>query len=220
MKMNNISTISSEEKYQHLVRAAFWLSIFTIFYNLIEGIVSTYFGLHDNTLVLFGFGLDSYVEVLSAMGITHMIIRMKKQPNVHKDTFEITALRINGISFYLLTAFLSIGAIVNIYQMKKPETTFWGIVISLISIISMAILMQLKLMVGRKMDSDPIIADANCTKTCLYMSIILLVSSVIYELTGLFLIDSLGAIALAYFSYNEGKESMEKASKKDYECSC
>jgi divalent metal cation (Fe/Co/Zn/Cd) transporter len=72
--------------------------------------------------------------------------------------------------------------------------------------------------VGRKLDSDPIIADANCTKVCVYMSIVLLISSLIYELTGFAYADAIGAAGLIYFSINEGREAFEKAKGK--ECCC
>ena len=52
-----------ETEYQNLYRQAFQLSMFTIFYNVIEGVVSLYFGYSDETLTLFGFGADSFIEV-------------------------------------------------------------------------------------------------------------------------------------------------------------
>lgn len=61
---------------------------------------------------------------------------------------------------------------------------------------------------GQKLDSSPILADANCTMVCIYMSFVLLAASLIYELTGFGFVDSMGAIALIYFSYNEGKEAL------------
>jgi divalent metal cation (Fe/Co/Zn/Cd) transporter len=72
--------------------------------------------------------------------------------------------------------------------------------------------------VGHKLNSPPILADANCTLVCIYMSVVLLLSSLVYELTGFGFVDSLGAIGLIYFSYNEGKEAFEKAAWM--ECSC
>lgn len=58
---------------------ALLLSLVTIFYNMAEGVISTFFGANDETLALFGFGLDSFVEVLSGIGIAHMIYRMKSK---------------------------------------------------------------------------------------------------------------------------------------------
>ena len=72
--------------------------------------------------------------------------------------------------------------------------------------------------VGRALNSAPILADANCTLVCVYMSIVLLVSSLIYQLTGFGWVDSLGALGLIYFSYSEGKESFEKAAGMECEC--
>ena len=71
-----------------------------------------------------------------------------------------------------------------------------------------------KMKVGKQLSSDAIIADANCTKTCLYLSFILLISSLGYELTGIGGMDSFGAIAISFFSFREGKEAFEKAEGK------
>ena len=75
--------------------------------------------------------------------------------------------------------------------------------------------MKAKKGVGIKLDSEPIISDSNCTKVCVYMSIVLLVSSLIYELTGFAYADAIGAAGLIYFSISEGKEAFEKAKGKD-----
>jgi divalent metal cation (Fe/Co/Zn/Cd) transporter len=72
--------------------------------------------------------------------------------------------------------------------------------------------------VGRALDSAPILADANCTLVCIYMSLVLLAASLIYGLTGFGFVDSIGALGLIYFSFNEGMESIEKA--KGMECDC
>jgi divalent metal cation (Fe/Co/Zn/Cd) transporter len=103
-----------------------------------------------------------------------------------------------------------------LYTGQKPETTFWGVIVSVISIIVMLGLIYGKEKIGKQLNSDPIIADANCTKVCIYMSVILLVSSGLYELTNLPYIDAAGTLGRAWFSYNEGKECFEKAASHDY----
>jgi divalent metal cation (Fe/Co/Zn/Cd) transporter len=198
---------------------AFLLALFTIFYNLVEGLVSTYFGYEDESLALFGFGVDSFIEVISGLGIAHMVLRIKMNPDSNRDDFERTALRITGVAFYLLVAGLVSTSVFNIWTGQKPETTFWGVVISIISIIMMWALIYGKTTVGRKLSSEAILADAECTRVCFYMSIILLLSSGIFELTSLAYIDSIGALGLSYFAFNEGKECFEKA-RSDKICSC
>ena len=156
--------MQTKNDFSRNLKIAFYLSLITILYNLIEGLVSVYFGSSDETLALFGFGVDSFVEVISGLGIFHMILRMKKNPVEKRDNFERTALRITGFSFYFLTTGLILGSILNIVYKIQPETTFWGIVISSISIITMYFLVKYKLKVGKALNSDAIIADANCTK--------------------------------------------------------
>lgn len=202
-----------------LYKLAFVLAIFTILYNLVEGIVATFIGFEDETIALFGFGLDSFIEMISGIGIAHMVFKLNRNPIHKRDTFERTALRITGYAFYLLTAGLLLGAILVTYTGKKPLTTFWGIVISLISILIMLALLYGKLSVGKKLNSDAIIADANCTRICIYMSLILLASSAIYHFTGFPYTDALGTLGLAWFAFKEGKECFEKANSDKF-CHC
>jgi divalent metal cation (Fe/Co/Zn/Cd) transporter len=202
-----------------MLRLANILALVTIFYNIAEGIVSVAFGYSDDTLSLFGFGVDSFVEVSSGIGIWHMLHRLRMNGNENRDEFEKTALKITGTGFYILAAGLIVSSVYNFITNHKPDTTFWGIVISAISIVTMSVLIKYKLKVGKELNSAALIADANCTKTCLYLSVALLASSIGFELTGFGGIDSIGALAIAYFSFNEGKEAFEKV-KTGKHCGC
>jgi len=197
---------------------ALWLALFTIFYNLAEGLISVFFGISDETLTLFGFGVDSFIEVMSGIGILAMVIRIRQHPETPRSQFERTALRITGTSFYLLAVGLGATAIYNLFTAHKPTTTLPGLIISLSSIAVMWALVLGKRKVGQTLDSSPILADANCTMVCIYMSLVLLASSLIYQLTGFGFVDSIGALGLIYFSYSEGKESFEKAAGMDDCC--
>ncbi len=197
---------------------ALWLAIFTILYNIAEGLVSIFFGISDEALTLFGFGVDSFIEVMSGIGILAMVLRIRQNPDAPRTQFEVTALRVTGTAFYLLAAGLGATAVYNLFSGHKPETTLPGLIISIISIGMMWLLVAGKRKVGRALNSLPILADANCTLVCIYMSVILLASSLIYELTGFGFVDSIGALGLIYFSVREGRESFEKA--RGIECSC
>lgn len=197
---------------------ALWLALFTIFYNLAEGLISVYFGFSDEALTLFGFGVDSFIEVMSGIGILAMVIRIRQNPGTSRTQFEKTALRVTGTAFYLLVAGLAITAVYNIVVGHKPETTLPGLIISVISIAMMWVLVLGKRKVGRELNSQPILSDANCTMVCIYMSVVLLASSLIYELTGFGFVDSIGALGLIWFSYSEGKEAFEKAAGMECDC--
>jgi len=203
-----------------LIRTAFLLSLITIFYNIAEGVISVYFGAGDETLALLGFGVDSFVEVISGIGIAHLILRMKYAKVQTRDSFEKTALKVTGTAFYLLTAGLIVGSVLNITSNVKPDTTLPGIIIAAISIATMYWLMTSKLKVGKALNSDAIIADANCTKTCFYLSFILLFSSGLYELFAIAYFDVLGSLGIAYFAFKEGREAFEKVKSGNLMCNC
>ena len=191
---------------------AWWLSVGTIAYNIGEGIVSIVFGVSDETLALFGFGADSFIEVVSAIGIAHMVVRLRTHGSEQRDAFERTALKVTGWSFYALTIVLVITSVLSVVTNHAPESTISGIIVSLISIIFMWALIRAKVTVGTKLRCSPIIADANCSKVCLRMSLILLASSILFELFHIGYIDAIGAVGLAWFSFKEGRECFEKAS--------
>ena len=153
------ATSSSEVtrvKLKQYKRASLLAQI-TIFYNLIEGMVSVFFGAADETLSLLGFGIDSFVEVLSGIGIWIMVRRMLQNPDANPGPFEKKALQITGTAFYILGVGLFVTAGVNLYKGHRPETTFWGIVIAVISIFTMWALIHFKTKVGRELNSEAIL---------------------------------------------------------------
>jgi divalent metal cation (Fe/Co/Zn/Cd) transporter len=204
----------------NLLAQANRLALLTIGYNFIEGIVSMVLGGADETLALFGFGVDSFIEVISAVGIWHMIRRIRQNQGETRDTFEQRALRITGGAFYGLTVGLILMATINLVQQHRPETTFWGVVVSLVSVSFMWLLIHYKTRVGTALHSQAILADAACSKACVYLSIVLLISSVGYELTGVGSLDAVGALLIAWFTWKEGKESFDKARGLECSCSC
>jgi hypothetical protein len=209
------------DKFLHnrqLYRTATLLALFTIGYNLLEGIVSVSMGAADETLALFGFGLDSFVEVVSGLGIWHMLLRQQRGAGEQRDEFEKRALQITGGSFYLLAAGLVVSAGMSIWSSHRPLTTFWGIVVAAVSILSMWLLIHEKMKVGRALQSPAILADAACTRTCLQLSVALLAASIGYELTGVGSLDAIGSLAIAVLSLREGREALQKA--RGLACSC
>ena len=203
-----------------LYRRAGYLAVFTIVYNLVEGAVSVWFGAADETLALFGFGVDSFIEVVSAVGVWHMLRRIRNNDGENRDEFEQRALRITGTAFYLLSAGLVLTAALNLYQGHKPEATLPGVIISALSISFMWYLIQGKTKVGTALNSAAILADAACSRACVQLSLVLLAASLGYELTGIGSLDAIGALLIAWLTWREGRESFQKAAGMGCGCSC
>jgi divalent metal cation (Fe/Co/Zn/Cd) transporter len=201
-----------------LLRRAALLALVTILYNVVEGLVSVGFGLEDETIALFGFGVDSFVEVISGVGIWHLVRRLRAGGGEGRDRFERQALRTTGAAFLLLAAGLAATAAANLATGRAPASTAWGIGVSLVSILSMRLLIDAKVRVGRALGSAAILADAACSRACLYLSFVLLASSLGTRLTGIGGLDAAGAIGVAWFAWREGRESFAKA--RGEACGC
>lgn len=211
------------ERENKLYKLAIILTIITISYNIAEGLISVFFGMQDESIALFGFGLDSFVELISAVGVMQMILRIRRNPQSEKTSFERIALRTTGTAFYLLAAGLVLSGGWYVYTNHKPETTLVGVLVSTASLLSMRFLIHYKVKVGTELGSEPILADANCTKTCFNLSLVLLFSSLAYEFFKIGYFDVIGSLGIAYFSLKEGKEAFEKANNKSCSsssCSC
>lgn len=205
---------------RELYRTASLLALITIGYNILEGVVSVFMGASDETLSLFGFGLDSFVEVVSGFGIWHMLRRLQRGEEEKRDEYEQKALRITGGAFYVLAVGLTVTAGLSLWERHRPITTVWGIIISLISIVSMWLLIQQKVKVGKALNSNAILADAACTRACLLLSVALLLASAGYELTGIGQLDAIGSLAIAWLSLKEGREAFAKSRGQACSCSC
>lgn len=211
----DVTSLNNSKQFQ----TALMLAYLSIGFAFIEAMFSTYFGVCDESLSLFGFGIGSLIEVVSAIGVAQMIMRIRQNPDSDRSQFEKKALRITGTGFYILVAGLLITCVYNVCTHHKPTTTVSGVIISLASIVLMLALVFGKLKVGKYLNSDAILSDAECTKVCIYTSIILLISSAIFTVTHLPYIDELGTLGIAYFSFKEGKECFDKAKNNDHCCS-
>jgi divalent metal cation (Fe/Co/Zn/Cd) transporter len=199
-------------------RLAFWLAVLTVVYNLFEWLVAVWFGITGESLALFGFGQVSFIEMISGLGILAMVLRIWRHPGAPKGRFEKTALQITGTGFYGLMVILVGMAVHNLATGHKPETTLAGVIIALVSISFMWTLIHYKTRTGRALGSEAILADARCARVCLYMSGVLLASSLIYAVSGIWFVDSLGALGLAYLSFSEGREAFAKANGATCDC--
>ena len=205
---------------QKLYKKAYYFATLTIIFTFIEAGISIYFGYSDENFALLGFGIDSIIELASAFGVAYMIRRMQANPNsTNRNDFEKNALQITGYGLIILAIGLVISSFYNIYVQHQPDATLSGVFIAMGSIAAMYFLMVNKEYLGKELSSKAILADAECTKVCIYMSLIVLASSVIYHFTNFIYIDAIGCLGLAYFSYKEGKEALENA-KNNTHCNC
>lgn len=204
-----------------LIRRAVYLSWFTVAYNLIEGIVSIGFGAEDSSISLLGFGIDSLIEVASALAV---LWRFRAETMLNKEVSlakeRLSTLTI-GVLFIVLAIITAIGSVLQVARGKHPETTLPGVIISTISLSFMFYLWKAKLNVGRALNSATVIKDAACSFACIKLSVVLFLGSLLYAAApSLWWADSIAALVLAYLIGREGWETVGTARQPDFKGGC
>lgn len=198
-------------------RALAWA---TIAYNLLEGLVSMGLGAADDSMALFGFGVDSFIEVGSALLV---LWRLKGQATCSASALqrERWATRSIGILFVALALGIAGGAIAQLATRRHPTTTLPGVIISLASLGFMAWLWQAKRRAAKALDSRTLEGDAACSLACIQLSGVLFTGSVLFALWPvLWWVDAVAALTLAGFVAREGVQGIRAAARPDFSGGC
>ena len=154
------------------VRRGKLLEYFTVGYNSLEGIIAIAAGLVAGSIALVGFGFDSAIEVISGCALLWRLYGDADESR--RERIEQRALRIVGISFFLLAAYVTFDAIKSLVRREAPEESIVGIALAAVSVVVMPLLVRAKRRVARSIGSAALHADATQTQICTYLSAILL----------------------------------------------
>ena len=190
------------------LRTALGLGYFTVGYNVIEGLIAITAGAAAGSGALVGFGLDSTVESLSALVLIWRL-RVEQRDPGRSEHVEHRALRLIGITFFLLAAYVAYDAITSLIERAEPDSSIIGIVLTALSLVVMPVLAYRKRVVGTEMQSRAVLADAAETRACVYLSAVVLVGLALNALFGWWWADPLAALGVVYFLIREGFEAFE-----------
>lgn len=174
-----------------------WL---TVVWNFIEAVVAIAAGAAAGSAALVGFGLDSTIEVASAL----VIIWQFSGVDEHR---EQRALRLIAVSFFALATYVSIRALFDLAGAHEAETSTVGIALAVASLIVMPALAIAKRRTGRQLGSVTVTADSQQTWLCTYLSAILLVGLVLNATVGWWWADPIAALLIAALAAREGIEA-------------
>ena len=170
----------------------------TITYNVIEAAVALWAGGVADSSALIGFGLDSIIEVASALALSWQF--SAKDP----ERREHLTLRIIAISFFALAAFVAVDAVRSLTGGGEAQRSTPGIVIAAFSLAIMPVLSWAQRRAGRELGSRTAVADSKQTVLCTYLSAVLLVGLVLNSTMGWWWADAGAALVIAGIAVREG----------------
>lgn len=189
-----------------LVRRGLWLGYATVAYNSLEGVIAIGAGLLAGSVALVGFGADSLIELtagVAALWRLHSDIEPARREQAERIT-----LRIIGICFLALAAYVAADAARSLLTGERPEESPLGIVIATLSLLVMPLLWGAKRRVAFAMGSGALAAEAQQTAFCTYLSAILLAGLVLNAVFGWWWADPVAALAMVPIIAREGVEGV------------
>ncbi len=196
-------TVSRTAQLEHGMR----LEYLTIAWNVVEGVVAVASGLVSGSIALIGFGIDSFIETSSG-GV--LLWRLRAERRGHDaERVERTALKLVGISFLLLAAYVAIDSIKSLIEKEAPERSIVGIVVAVLSLIVMPWLAHAKRKSAGRLNSAALRADARQSSLCAYLSAILLAGLLLNALLRWWWADPVAALCMVPIIANEGREALK-----------
>jgi divalent metal cation (Fe/Co/Zn/Cd) transporter len=170
----------------------------TITYNVIEAVAALWAGNVADSSALIGFGLDSVIEVASAVALSWQF--STKDP----ERREHLTLRIIAVSFFALAAFVTVDSIRSLTGGGEAQHSIPGIVIAALSLAIMPVLSWLQRRAGRELGSRTAVADSKQTVLCTYLSAVLLAGLILNSTLGWWWADAGAALVIATIAVREG----------------
>ncbi|MFQ5926583.1 MAG: cation diffusion facilitator family transporter [Terriglobia bacterium] len=196
--------IAAEAHYETHRQRAIRLEYFTIGWNGVEAAVAIAAGALAGSIALVGFGLDSVIEVIS--GVT-LLWRLRQRRELESEA-ESRALRIVGLTFFALAAYVTYEAVSDLWRGRRPEESLVGIVLAVVSLLVMPLLGRAKRRVARLLGSRALAADGMETYLCSYLSFTLLLGLGLNAWVGWWWGDPVAALAMVPFMVREGREAL------------
>jgi divalent metal cation (Fe/Co/Zn/Cd) transporter len=185
-----------------LVRRGLSLSYLTLAYNSLEGIIAIAAGVAAGSIALVGFGADSLIELAASAAA---IWRLHSDfDSGRRDRSELLSLRLIGISFLSLAAYVIADAMKSLIGREAPDESSVGIALATVSLVVMPLLASSKRRVALAIGSGALRAEAQQTVFCTYLSAILLVGLLLNATIGWWWADPVAALAMVPIIAREG----------------
>lgn len=187
------------------VRRGRLLEYLTIGWNSLEGLIAIASGLLAGSIALVGFGVDSVIEVSSGAAL---LWRLHLDSPERRERAEQVALKLVGVSFLALAAYVAFDAVKSLVYREVPEASYVGIALAALSLAVMPLLARAKRRVAAEIGSRALQADSRQTDICTYLSAILLGGLILNALLGWWWADPVAALVMVPIIVKEGVEAL------------
>ena len=187
------------------------LELFTVLYNLAEGIIAFIAGVLAGSPALVGFSFDSAIEATSG-GVVLWRLEAERKGDLDEEAVERLERRTQRfVAATLLLAALYVGfdSVRSMWTGDRPDPSLLGIAVAASSAVVMPVLAYRKLRVARALRSGSLRAEMSQTLACTYLSVALLIGLGLNALFGWWWADPVAGLVIAGFLVREAREAWQ-----------
>jgi divalent metal cation (Fe/Co/Zn/Cd) transporter len=192
-----------DEAWLRAARRARQLSWLSLVWMTAEGLIGVIAGLVAGSVALLGFGLDSAIEGAASV----IVIWRFTGSRTHSETSERRAQRAVAVSFFLLAPYITFDAARALVTTSHPEVSWVGIGLAATSLVIMPLLGKAKQRLGRQLGSAATAGEGKQNLLCAYLAAAVLVGLAANAAFGLWWLDPVAALYIAFVAVQEGREA-------------
>jgi divalent metal cation (Fe/Co/Zn/Cd) transporter len=185
-----------------LRRRGFWLEYASMAWMTAEAAVALAAGVAASSIALVGFGLDSVIEFFAAAIVVWQL-------RGEGEDRETKAVRLIGVTFFALAAYLIVEGIRDLVAQARPGQSVAGITVSAAALVVMPLLAMAKRRTGRALRNQTLVADAAESALCAFTSGAALLGVGLNSWLGWWWADPAAGLAIAALAIWEGVEAWE-----------
>lgn len=186
-----------------LVRRAKLLARLGLAWHGVEAAVAIVAGIVAGSVALVGFGADSLIEAVAGV----VVLWRFAASRASSEAAERRAQRLIGASFYLLALYIGVEAVRSLVGGHHPDTSWVGIGLAAVTLVTMPPLAIAKGRVGAALGSAATSSEGRQNMLCAYLSAGLLVGLGANALFGAWWADPVVALGIAAVAVREGREA-------------
>jgi divalent metal cation (Fe/Co/Zn/Cd) transporter len=191
------------DQLARLRRRGFWLEYASMGWMTAEAAVAITAGVLASSIALVGFGLDSVIEFFAAA----IVLWQLRGQGAERET---RAVRLIGVTFFALAAYLAIASIRDLAGHARPGESLPGLAVAAVALLVMPALATAKLRTGRALGNRTLIADSAETAFCAATSAATLLGVGLNTWLGWWQADPIAGLVIAALAVKEGIEAWEK----------
>ncbi len=182
-----------------LVRRGLLLEYATLGWNVVGSVIVILAAIAAGSVALAGFGLDSLIEIFASVVVVWQLKGVDQAR-------EQRALRMIGIAFFALAAYILAQIAYTLLRAEHPAKSIGGIIWLAATFVAMLSLAYGKRRTGKELGNPVLSTEAHVTVIDAYLAGAVLIGLILNAVAGWWWADPLAGLVIVYYGFKEGWE--------------